>query len=155
LRKIISLIMVVFLCVFNDQVIAKREKYLKYEIEIIEKLIKDTTKKEKPYVYIFCPKNNLKKHFKHLSSSLRITEIIDKADFIVVKNLAVLLDEKKPALALDFHSLKYCPYCIGIFSWRNGRPMLIIFKEEIARFNIELPPEYNYFIDSRKNMFVR
>ena len=154
MSRIISFILIAFLYVFDDQVIAQREEYLKYEIKILEKLIRDTTRKERPSVYIFCPKNTLKKHFNRFSS-LRISESTNKADFIIVKNLTVPLNEKKPALALDFRSLKYCPYCIGIFSWKNGRPMLIIFKEVITEFNIKLPSEYNYFIDSRKNVFVR
>ena len=147
MRKVLTLLTVfvyVFLC-YGSPV----EEYRKYEIRILTKLVKDVTKKNSPTVYFIGTDIKDIKLFKELSP-LKVVKEIKNADFIFVKNLKKKIKLNKPTFALDFDSLKYCPDCFGIFSWRNGRPMLIIFKEIIHGSQITLPEEYKYFIDSRK-----
>ncbi len=122
-----------------------------YEISIIEKLIIDSISKRNPYVYIYSEDKEKKEKFKNklkkFSKSLKTTSSLYKADFIIVLVLSKKKDFKKPALALDFKSLKYCLSCIGVFSWKNGRPNLILFKEKLDMLRIKLPQEYSYFIE--------
>jgi hypothetical protein len=83
-------------------------------------------------------------------SNLRIVSNISEADFVFIKNKNKKYKAVKPTLALDFTSVRNCELCIGVFSWRNGRPILILFKENLQRFRIKLPKEYRYFIESKK-----
>ncbi|WP_456403135.1 hypothetical protein [Persephonella sp.] len=147
MRKLILLILTAlcFASAFGEQL----EGYKKYEVKILSKLVLDVTKKPKPKVYYIGLDGEDIKILKK-SKDLSIVNDIKKADFVFVKNLSKDLKVKKPVFSLDFKSLKYCSSCFGVFSWRNGRPMLIIFEEAIKSMGIKLPEEYDYFIDSKK-----
>jgi len=124
------------------------DRSTRYEIKILEKLVIDITKKKHPAVYfegLSRKKIRLIKKF----SSLHEADNIEDADFVFVKDKKKPFNTEKPTLALDFVSLKYCKYCIGVFSWKNGRPILILFKENLEKFGIVLPEEYKYFIESK------
>ena len=122
-----------------------------YEATIIERLIVDSTKKENPYIYIYSEDREKKELFKEkikkFAKHLKITSKLYKADFVIVLNLNRKKDFKKPSLALDFSALENCPSCIGVFSWKNGRPNLVLFKEKLIQMTIRLPKEYSYFIE--------
>ncbi len=124
------------------------DKSVIYEVKILEKLVKDITKKKRPYVYFVGLKRQKVSVILKLST-LRQAVNIDKADFIFLKNRKRKFYAYKPTLALDFSSLRHCKYCIGVFSWKNGRPILILFQENLNKFRIVLPKEYDYFIESR------
>ncbi len=125
------------------------EVYKLYEIKILSKLVTDVTKIKNPKVYFIGLDREEIKAFKKYTP-IKTTYSVEDADFIFVKNLSRPLKINKPVFSLDFKSLKYCKNCFGVFSWRNGRPMLIIFKEVINSLKIHLPKEYDYFIDSKK-----
>jgi len=148
LKKFIAVILALLYVSFS---FAEVDRSTRYEIKILEKLVVDVTKKRHPYVYfdgLSRKKVRLIKRF----STLRETKNIKDADFVFVKNKKKPFKAIKPTLALDFASLKYCRYCIGVFSWKNGRPILILFKENLERFHIVLPEEYKYFIESKSLM---
>ena len=145
--KKITIILAIFLYVlkgFSQDI----DKSVLYEIKILEKLVKDVTKKNRPSVYFYGVKEKkiilVKKH-----SSLKQADSIKDADFIFLKDRKVVFNADKPTLALDFTSLKNCRFCIGVFSWKNGRPILILFQENLNKFRIVLPKEYKYFIESK------
>ncbi len=76
---------------------------------------------------------------------------LNSADLIFVKNLQQNVNiSNKILVALDCKSLKYCPNCLGVFYFKNGRTMLVIFEEELKKLNLKLPSKYNNYIDSRQ-----
>ncbi|WP_457622455.1 hypothetical protein [Persephonella sp.] len=147
MKKVICII-IAFLYVQVSQA-QQLEIYKMYEIKILSKLVTDVTKRKNPKVYFIGLDREEIRAFKNYTH-LKITLSANDADFIFVKNLSSPLKINKPVFSLDFKSLKYCKNCFGVFSWRNGRPMLIIFREVINALKINLPEEYDYFIDSKK-----
>ena len=133
----------------NTSLAEHLEVYKMYEIKILSKLVKDVTRIKNPKVYFIGLDREEIKVFKKYTN-IKVTLSIKDADFVFVKNLRRPLKINKPVFSLDFKSLKYCKNCCGVFSWRNGRPMLIIFKEVINSLKIHLPEDYDYFIDSKK-----
>ncbi|SNZ07823.1 hypothetical protein SAMN06265182_1038 [Persephonella hydrogeniphila] len=125
------------------------DRSIKYEIKILERLVIDVTKKRHPSVYTD-GLDNRKVYLLQMYSNLRIAPNITEADFVFIKNKKEKYNAIKPTLALDFTSIRNCDLCIGVFSWRNGRPILILFKENLQKYNIKLPKEYRYFIESKK-----
>ena len=123
----------------------------RYEISIIERLIIDSVQKENPYVYVYSENENeeeiFKQKLKKFAKNIKLTSKLYKADFIIVLDMKKRKDFKKPALALDFEAIKYCLSCVGIFSWKNGRPNLILFKKKLEKLMIKLPKEYSYLIE--------
>ncbi|MBK3332106.1 hypothetical protein GWK41_03370 [Persephonella atlantica] len=124
------------------------DKSVLYEIKILEKLVIDVTKKRYPSVYFYGVKKE-KIFLINRYSTLRQVYSIEDADFVFLKNRKNPFKADKPTLALDFRSLKNCGFCIGVFSWKNGRPILILFQENLEKFRIVLPEEYRYFIESK------
>ncbi len=124
------------------------DKSVIYEIKILDKLVRDITKKKHPSVYFLGVEGKKVSLILKLSALKQATNI-EKADFIFLKNRNKKFYAYKPTLALDFGSLKHCRYCVGVFSWKNGRPILILFQENLNKFRIVLPKEYDYFIESR------
>ncbi|MDQ7056548.1 MAG: hypothetical protein Q9M89_08920 [Persephonella sp.] len=124
------------------------DKSVLYEIKILEKLVIDVTKKRYPSVYFYGVKRE-RIFLINRYSTLRQAYSIDDADFVFLKNRKNPFKAEKPTLALDFRSLKNCSLCIGVFSWKNGRPILILFQENLNKFRIVLPEEYRYFIESK------
>ncbi len=123
-----------------------------YEAEIIEKLIIDATKKDKPGVYIIAPqaeKEAIEKELVLYAHKIKIVKTPDKADFLVVKHISRKITIKKPALSLDFYSFEFCPICIGVFAWKNGRPILLLYRDRLRYFKIKLPKDYDYFIEDQ------
>ena len=122
-----------------------------YEISIIERLIIDSVKKKNPYVYVYSENKNKKKFFyqkiKKFAKNIKLTSKLYKADFIIVLDVKKRKISQKPALALNFEAMKYCLSCVGVFSWKNGRPNLILFENKLEKFMIKLPKEYSYFIE--------
>ncbi|WP_457638551.1 hypothetical protein [Persephonella sp.] len=145
--KKLVLVITAFLYAFNLSW-AEIDRATRYEIRILEKLVIDITGKRHPSVYFDGISRNKIRIIKKYSKLKEAKDGKD-ADFVFVKNKKKPFNVDKPTLALDFGSLKYCRYCIGVFSWKNGRPMLILFKENLKRFGIHLPEEYRYFIESK------
>ena len=76
---------------------------------------------------------------------------LNSADLIFVKDLQKNINiSNKKIVALDCKSLKYCSNCLGVFYFKNGRTMLVIFEEELKKLNLKLPSKYNNYIDSRQ-----
>ncbi len=120
----------------------------KLEIKILEKLVLDVTRKKKPLVYfIGVPKKKI--HLLTSYSSLKETKTEDKADFVFIQNIKKKFDATKPTMALDYSSFEKCENCIGLFTWRNGRPILLLIEENLLKFHISLPDDYKYFIESK------
>ena len=127
------------------------DRSLRYEMKILERLVIDITGKKHPKVYF----DGISE--KKISMLLRFTTIkmvndVSKADFVFIKSKTKEFKAIRPTIALDFVSIKNCDLCIGIFSWRNGRPILILFRENLQKFDIILPKEYKYYIESKKNI---
>ena len=152
LSNIFAGVLIALLSVIGTVLAGDRAKI--YEVRIIEKLIWDATKKSMPKVYIVAPDKEaetLRKDLIRYARKIKVVVSIDKADFILVKNVKKPIKINKPALALDFSSLEYCPVCIGVFAWKNGRPMLLLYRDKLLFFKIELPDDYKYFIEDKAN----
>ncbi len=146
--KKVFIIFSVFLYVFKG-FSQEIDRSLMYEMKILERLVIDITGKRYPKVYFDGVSE------KKVSMLLRFTKIkmvndMLKADFVFIKNKTKKFNAVRPTIALDFISIKNCDLCIGVFSWRNGRPILILFRENLQRFDIVLPKEYKYYIESKK-----
>ena len=151
--KKIVIVFAVFIYVLKG-IAQEIDRSTRYEIKILEKLVVDITRKRHPIVF-FDGLNKRKISLLERYSTLRRTNNMSEADFVFVKNKNKPFTAYKPTLALDFTSLKNCNYCIGVFSWKNGRPILILFEENLERFNILLPKEYRYFIESKSMVIGR
>ena len=130
------------------------EDIKKYEVQVLSKLVQDIVKEKHPRVYFIGVKPSEIKAFRRYTNIVVVNDP-KEADFVFVRNLEKPLNIKKPAFALDTKSIKYCRYCIGVFTWKNGRPMLVIFKEAVSSMNIHLPKDYEYFMDSKKYVLSR
>ncbi len=121
---------------------------IKYEIKILEKLVRDATKKEKPEVY-FIGLSQRKIDLLITHTTLRKARDEKSADFVFIKNVKREFNAVKPTMALDYSSFEKCKDCIGLFTWRNGRPVLLLIEENLIKFHISLPEDYKYFIESK------
>jgi len=147
LRKLL-VIFSVFLYVFKGYP-QDIDKSLKYEMKILERLVIDITGKKYPKVFFDgVGENKIRMIIRF--TTIKMVNNISKADFVFIKNKTRKYNAIKPTIALDFASVKNCDFCIGVFSWRNGRPILILFKENLQKFDIVLPKEYKYYIESKK-----
>ncbi len=146
--KKILIVISVFIYVLKG-VSQEIDRSVKYEMKILEKLVTDITGKRYPRVYfdgVSSQKVTLLVRF----TTIKLAEDMQNADFVFIKNKTSKFNAVKPTIALDFVSVKNCSLCIGVFSWRNGRPILILFRENLQKFNIILPKEYKYYIESKK-----
>ncbi|WP_457625591.1 hypothetical protein [Persephonella sp.] len=147
MRKVI--VIITAFIYFFESFAQEIDRSIRYEIKILERLVMDITGKTHPSVYTD-GLTSRKIYLLQMYSNLRIVSNISEADFVFIKNKNEKYKAVKPTLALDFTSVRNCELCIGVFSWRNGRPILILFKENLQRFRIKLPKEYRYFIESKK-----
>jgi len=147
LKKAIILLSV-FLYVFKG-LSQEIDRSVRYEMKILERLVIDITGKRFPKVYF---DGVSKKKIRMLTRFTTIREInnVSEADFVFIKNKTEKYIPVRPTMALDFISVKNCDLCIGVFTWRNGRPILILFRENLQKFDIVLPKEYKYYIESKK-----
>ena len=115
----------------------------------LAKFVSDITGKGNPKVCVVGSSQNDLNLFNGAKKS-NMSEI-NSADIVFVKNLQqnVSINNQK-VVALDCKSLKYCPNCLGVFYFKNGRTMLVIFEEELKKLNLKLPSKYNNYIDSRQ-----
>lgn len=147
MKKAIILLSV-FLYVFKG-LSQEIDRSVRYEMKILERLVIDITGKRFPKVYF---DGVSKKKIRMLTRFTTIREInnVSEADFVFIKNKTEKYIPVRPTMALDFISVKNCDLCIGVFTWRNGRPILILFRENLQKFDIVLPKEYKYYIESKK-----
>ncbi len=151
-KRLFSVFLLAILSVLHVSFAGDRAK--EYEVKIIEKLLLDATKSRRVHVYILAPQKEQRELTEEIilhSRKLIIVRSPKKADFILVKDLKKEIKLPKPALALDFESIENCPMCIGVFAWKNGRPMLLLYRKRLNMFNIKLPKDYDYFIEEDVN----
>ncbi|WP_029521330.1 hypothetical protein [Persephonella sp. IF05-L8] len=120
----------------------------KLEIKILEKLVLDITGKKNPLVY-FIGLSKKKVNLLTRYSVLKKAKTEASADFVFIKDINKKFYATKPTVALDYSSFKKCENCIGLFTWRNGRPILLLIEENLIKFHISLPEDYKYFIESK------
>ena len=116
------------------------------EIKILRKLAKDITGKTFPNVSIYSSKNYFEIFKKY--SNLNIVKNFNKADIIIVLNIPKKLPNNKPIFAVGYLTFKNCKPCIGGLYWKKGRPQLILIKERLQYFKINIPKEYRFYIIS-------
>jgi len=122
------------------------------EVKILEKLFLDLLKKEKVKVFVVGDRGeryrrNVKKFAKKLSivSSCKEADITLIAGFVerIPKDClkGLLFSTKKE------HIFKF-KNCLGALYWKKGRPNLVLIREKLEKHGIELPSEYERFIES-------
>ncbi len=115
----------------------------------LAQFVSDITGKSSPKL---CVVGSSKNNLNLFTSAKKASQSeLNSADLIFVKDLQQNINiSNKKLIALDCKSLKYCSNCLGVFYFKNGRTMLVIFEEELKKLNLKLPSKYNNYIDSRQ-----
>ncbi len=152
--KIFISLVIIVLTVFGNNaqagdLVAKcteENKMLNYDF--LEKFVKDTFNGNAKVCEVHSGGDGLNL-FKGSAKPVSISQV-NSASIIFVGNLTKQVKFNKPTFALDCKSLKYCPDCFGVFFWKNGRPMVVLFEEVIKRQGLKIPSKYNKYIDSKQ-----
>ncbi|MEZ0323515.1 MAG: hypothetical protein ABWJ98_04300 [Hydrogenothermaceae bacterium] len=135
--KIVFISLAILFEILNAQELA-----LKYEIKLIEKIVRDITGKDFPNV---CVVNYPVDRIREYSNNLVISSC-NQADMVIAGTDEVS-SFNKPVLLVGSAEFKKKNYIIGAIFWRKGRPQIMFIEKNLKYFNIELPPEYRrYYI---------
>lgn len=136
---------------FSIGLFERNEDPAKLEIQIIEKILTDMMGREDVRVVLLGrgSEGAEEKIYKY-SKRLIIVRNCAEADVLLLTGAVELEGEcrVKPAFSLDRKSLKNLDNCVGAFYWKKGRPNIIFLRERLIRLKINLPSEYNRFIES-------
>jgi hypothetical protein len=118
------------------------------EIKIVSSVVNALTRKNPPDVCFYNISEDEKILYEKYSNFI-ITNC-ENSDIILVKNLSYKKSFKKPAFALDYLSFKNCLDCLGGFYWKKGRSQIVLIKEMLDKFNINVPEQFKPFVISLK-----
>ena len=130
------------------------------EAKLLQRIFSDLTGKETVKVFVIGSEaERYKEIFKHLTRKIKVTEGCPSADLIF---LAGYIEGEPPKDCRGipiFSNRRSCLFkwkgCVGSLYWKKGRPNLVFIKERLDLYRIDLPPEYEKFIESERTMLFR
>ena len=123
------------------------------EVRILEKIFSDITKKKEVRVVILGSKRDyFSKNISTYSKRLKESRSCRKADIVFLAGVYRGKLPKGCGGKILFSSRRKDIFlredCVGAFFWKKGRPNILFIRERLRKKKIELPPEYNRFIES-------
>jgi len=128
--------------------IGKYSKETELEAKIVIKIAKDMIPNKK--IKLFIP--DMKELDQQIySKNITIVKTCTKADFIFVKygELSQCKNDtqKHYILTNNYRKLIHDPEFLGAFFWSKSRPNIVLVKTRLTKRNIQLPKEYDQFIE--------
>lgn len=122
------------------------------EVKILQKLFLDILKKKEVRVFLVGDKRErYRKNIERFAKKLKVVDSCKDADITLIAGfvdkfprdcLEGLLFSTKRENLFKFRN------CLGAFYWKKGRPNLVLIRERLEKHRIELPSEYDRFIES-------
>jgi len=157
MRVIIFLLLLASLG-FSIGLFERREDPAQLEVRIIEKILTDMAGKERVRVVLLGEgKEETERKIRRFSDKLRLVKRCGEADVLLLTGRVRIKGEcrTKPAFSLDRRLLMKWENCVGAFYWKKGRPNIIFLKERLRKLRIDLPSEYNRFIESLRGSLFK
>jgi len=136
----------------------RKEDPARLEVKIIERILTDLIRKERVNVVLLGEgKEEAEEKIRRFSDKLRLVRECGEADVLLLTGRVRLEGECriKPAFSLDRRLLMRWENCIGAFYWKKGRPNIIFLRERLKKLRIDLPSEYDRFIESLRGYLLR
>lgn len=128
----------------------KYEKEMELEAKIISNIAKSSLNED---IKLFIPKleNNEKKIY---SKFFKLTNTCSDANFIFVKKSVDIFSlckiEKKIFFTNNYRRLLDNNIYLGAFFWSKSRPNITFIKDRLNKLNLQLPKDYQKFIEDIK-----
>ncbi len=138
--------------VFSSPLIRDASNPKELEVRILEKLFTDMIGEKKVNVAVFgSRRTQLEKSIKSFSRKIRLVRTCLQAQVILV---AGSIKDKLPkscsgrvVFTTKKELLMTIRDSVGAFYWKKGRPNILLIKERLIEKGIELPAEYERFIE--------
>ncbi len=112
--------------------------------KIFNLVVKEITKKENANVYIHTDIDSLRKY----PGTINIVTDCEKAEIVLLsttKELPIKCN-KKILFGSRYSHLKN-QNVVGSFFWQKGRPNILFYKKRLKKYNINLSPSLDKYID--------
>lgn len=131
--------------------IGKYTKVTELEAKIVIKIAQDMLPDQKINLYIPNSKDIDKQIY---SKNIHLVKTCAQANFIFAKygDAAQCKNSKNQGYILtnNYKKLIHDPEFLGAFFWSKSRPNIVLIKNRLTQKNIQLPKEYNQFIEDIK-----
>ncbi|MFA7092371.1 MAG: hypothetical protein WC149_11035 [Arcobacteraceae bacterium] len=144
---ILSFISVAF-CNQYTFLVNKYDKEIELEAKIILKIATSSLNKKDVALYIPEISQSEKEIY---SKFFTLTNSCDKANFVFVKKTIDLTvecqEQEKLFFTNNYQKLMLDKRYFGAFFWNKSRPNMVFIKNRIERQKVELPHEYEQFVE--------
>lgn len=122
-------------------------KEIELESKIVTKIAKDILNKK---IYLYIP-NQKALDLKVYSKNVKLVTSCDKANFVFIKYGSTKACKKNLnsfyILTNNYKQLLKNKKFIGAFFWSKSRPNIVLIKQRLNYNNVNLPKEYNRYIE--------
>ena len=129
------------------------EEERELEIRIIEKVLRDLLNKKEVSLYVLGSKREeFLRNIEEFSEHLKPVKDCRKGEILFIAGIYRKEIPPECREKIIFGSRREYIYrysnSIGSFYWRKGRPNLTIIRERLKKWKMDLPKEYDQFIES-------
>ena len=149
------IVLLLFLNIFSYAVLLEErfEEERELEVRIIEKVLRDILRKRDVYIYVIGSKRDeFLRNIEEFSDHLKPVMDCRKGEILFIAGVYKKEIPKRCRGKPIFGSRREYIYrysnSIGSFYWRKGRPNLTIIRERLKKWKVNLPKEYDQFIES-------